>query len=155
MFGKDEIGYQVKQSDDGEERPQMIYTENSYNRLFMEDLNYAKESIFICVPYMSERKFAKMKTLFTEKIQIGCTVSFVLLPSIEDKDSVDIILKQINEIGATYILSEKAQQKFAILDNRIVWYGSTNFMVYGDKDGAMIRIFHKAIATELEQQFIN
>lgn len=155
LKGYAEIGYQVKQSDDGEERPQMIYTENSYNRLFMEDLNYAKESIFICVPYMSERKFAKMKTLFTEKIQIGCTVSFVLLPSIEDKDSVDIILKQINEIGATYILSEKAQQKFAILDNRIVWYGSTNFMVYGDKDGAMIRIFHKAIATELEQQFIN
>lgn len=155
LKGYAEIGYQVKQSDDGKERPQMIYTENSYRKLFMEDLNYVKESIFICVPYISERKLNKMKALLIEKIQMGCTICFVILPSIESKDAIDEVLKLINEIGATYILSERAQQKFAILDNRIVWYGSTNFMVYGDKDGAMIRIYHMAIATELKQQFIS
>ena len=50
-----------------------------------------------------------------------------------------------------YVLSFKPNihQKFAIMDQKIVWYGSINFLSYGNAEESVMRIESAHIANEL------
>jgi hypothetical protein len=42
-----------------------------------------------------------------------------------------------------------SQEKFAIRDQKIVWYGSINYLSYGDAEESIMRIESAHIANEL------
>jgi len=41
-------------------------------------------------------------------------------------------------------------QKYVIIDNRIVWYGSINLLSYGSAEESIMRLESSELATELE-----
>ena len=47
------------------------------------------------------------------------------------------------------IVKERIHQKFAIVDRRIVWYGSINLLSYGRSEESMMRFENREIAEEL------
>lgn len=46
-------------------------------------------------------------------------------------------------------MKERIHQKFAIVDRRIVWYGSINLLSYGRSEESMMRFENREIAEEL------
>lgn len=61
------------------------------------------------------------------------------------------VLAQIRKIRQTpdWFLVEEDDQKFAIIDQRVVWYGSINLLSYGSAQESMMRIESSNVAIAL------
>jgi phosphatidylserine/phosphatidylglycerophosphate/cardiolipin synthase-like enzyme len=51
--------------------------------------------------------------------------------------------------GVNVILKSNIHQKFAIIDQKVVWYGSINLLSYGSAQESIMRIESSNIANEL------
>ena len=58
-------------------------------------------------------------------------------------------LEDMQAMGFRVILSENIQERFAILDKEIVWYGSLDFLGKEDAEDNLMRIQSKEAAEEL------
>lgn len=57
--------------------------------------------------------------------------------------------KRLEVSGIHLIFKSNIHQKFAIIDQKIVWYGSINLLSYGSAEESMMRIESHNIAYEL------
>jgi len=57
--------------------------------------------------------------------------------------------KRLEVSGIHLIFKSNIHQKFAIIDQKIVWYGSINLLSYGSAEESMMRIESNNIAYEL------
>ena len=58
-------------------------------------------------------------------------------------------LKAFKDAGIRLVLRSNIHQKFAVIDQRIIWYGSINLLSYGDAEESIMRLESPAIANEL------
>lgn len=57
--------------------------------------------------------------------------------------------QQIETAGIHMVFKSNIHQKFAIIDQKIVWYGSINLLSYGSAEESMMRIESNKIVYEL------
>jgi hypothetical protein len=57
--------------------------------------------------------------------------------------------------GIHVVLKSNIHQKFAIIDQKVVWYGSINFLSYGNAQESIMRIESPNIANELIKSIEN
>jgi len=57
--------------------------------------------------------------------------------------------KNIEAAGIQLVFKPNIHQKFAIIDQKTVWYGSINLLSYGSAEESMMRIESNKIAYEL------
>jgi len=62
------------------------------------------------------------------------------------EDCIDLLKKN----GIVVITKDRIHQKFAVIDQRIVWYGSINLLSYGKAEESIMRIENLEIAAELK-----
>lgn len=55
----------------------------------------------------------------------------------------------LQSVGAEVILHKGLQQRYAVLDERIVWYGNVDLLAFGRKDTDVLRFENADIAGEL------
>ncbi|KAA3658657.1 MAG: helicase, partial [Calditrichaeota bacterium] len=58
-------------------------------------------------------------------------------------------LAYLQSTGVKLTPKSRVHQKFAVLDRRIVWYGSMNILSYGRSEESMMRLESVNIAEEL------
>jgi phosphatidylserine/phosphatidylglycerophosphate/cardiolipin synthase-like enzyme len=58
-------------------------------------------------------------------------------------------IEYIKTSGIHLVFKPNIHQKFAIIDQKIVWYGSINLLSYGSAEESMMRIESNKIAYEL------
>lgn len=58
-------------------------------------------------------------------------------------------LKAISDAGVRLVFRSKIHQKFSVIDQKIVWYGSINLLSYGDAEESLMRLESVNIANEL------
>lgn len=58
-------------------------------------------------------------------------------------------LDLLTESGLTILFKSNIHQKFAVMDQTIVWYGSINLLSYGNAQESIMRIESAHIANEL------
>jgi len=51
-----------------------------------------------------------------------------------DKVAYEDMINSIRIAGSTVIFKSNIHQKFAVIDQRIVWYGSVNILSYGSAE---------------------
>lgn len=78
----------------------------------------------------------------------------VLTRSAEDFQNKDLTawneaIEYIKTSGNHLVYKPNIHQKFAIIDQKIVWYGSINLLSYGSAEESMMRIESNKIAYEL------
>jgi phosphatidylserine/phosphatidylglycerophosphate/cardiolipin synthase-like enzyme len=80
-------------------------------------------------------------------------VTVVTRPAIDftskDLSSWNEAVEQIKTANIHLIFKSNIHQKFAIFDQKIVWYGSINLLSYGSAEESMMRIESTKIAYEL------
>lgn len=89
------------------------------------------------------------------KIAIGNKIRVIVVtrPIADFKAEESITLQrtldllQRNEVRVVY--KSNIHQKFAIMDQKIVWYGSINLLSYGSAQESIMRIESSNIANEL------
>jgi hypothetical protein len=50
----------------------------------------------------------------------------------EDRIALNRMLQLLKDSGINVVLKSNIHQKFAIIDQKIVWYGSINLLSYGN-----------------------
>jgi phosphatidylserine/phosphatidylglycerophosphate/cardiolipin synthase-like enzyme len=58
-------------------------------------------------------------------------------------------IKHLETSGIHLVFKTSIHQKFAVIDQKIVWYGSINLLSYGSAEESMMRIESNKIAYEL------
>jgi phosphatidylserine/phosphatidylglycerophosphate/cardiolipin synthase-like enzyme len=66
-----------------------------------------------------------------------------------DLSSWNDSIEQLKMTNIHIIFKSNIHQKFAIFDQKIVWYGSINLLSYGSAEESMMRINSTKIAYEL------
>jgi len=64
-------------------------------------------------------------------------------------------LDLLTDCGANVVFKSNIHQKFAVMDQKIVWYGSINLLSYGSALESIIRIDSANIANELMKSIEN
>jgi phosphatidylserine/phosphatidylglycerophosphate/cardiolipin synthase-like enzyme len=67
----------------------------------------------------------------------------------KDREKIMECMEILKQQGVNVRTKDRIHQKFAIMDQRIVWYGSINFLSYGTSEESIMRIENMDIAGEL------
>jgi phosphatidylserine/phosphatidylglycerophosphate/cardiolipin synthase-like enzyme len=88
----------------------------------------------------------------------GCMLSGTMLTVVtrpatdyadKDKARVSGLLRLLRDKGIKVVEKTKIHQKFAVIDGRIVWYGSINLLSFGSAEESIMRLDSAGIANEL------
>jgi phosphatidylserine/phosphatidylglycerophosphate/cardiolipin synthase-like enzyme len=131
----------------------IIFSSSNFLPVFSADLRAAKREIIIVSPYISQRRLPKMIGMLENCLQSGVKVSVVTRPvgDYTEKSAgiTSSLLKLMNDSSIPVVEKSKIHQKFAIIDDRVVWYGSINLLGYGDAEESIMRVDSATIAAEL------
>jgi phosphatidylserine/phosphatidylglycerophosphate/cardiolipin synthase-like enzyme len=58
-------------------------------------------------------------------------------------------LDLLTDSGVSVVFKSNIHQKFAVMDQKVVWYGSINLLSYGSAQESIMRIDSANIANEL------
>jgi phosphatidylserine/phosphatidylglycerophosphate/cardiolipin synthase-like enzyme len=67
----------------------------------------------------------------------------------KDKPAVEEILNVLKTAGVNLVSKSNIHQKFAIIDQKVVWYGSINLLSFGRAEESIMRLNSSNIASEL------
>lgn len=67
----------------------------------------------------------------------------------KDRASLEETLSLLHGAGVGVVLKSSIHQKFAIFDQKIVWYGSINLLSFGRSEESIMRLENSSIAEEL------
>ncbi len=67
----------------------------------------------------------------------------------KDKPVLEETLASFQDAGVRILFKANIHQKFAVIDQKIVWYGSINLLSYGSAQESIMRLESPNIAQEL------
>ena len=153
LSGYASIGYKIKSDTISEEGGNFIFDKDNFLPVYSADILNATTEITIVSPFVTKKRTIKMSADLQKVIQRGVSVTIVTR-SAEEYKPKDIAswnesIAILNNIGATLLFKPSIHQKFAIIDQKIVWYGSINLLSFGTSEESMMRLVSTNIAYEL------
>ena len=158
MYGKrlkayKQIGYQICTSISAKkQKAGAIYDFESYLEVFERDLQEAEKDIIISSPRMNRKKVYRMISLLKERQEAGVKVTVVTWHSDcykYGKSEVRMeLLEQLRNTGFDIQLMEEACEHFAVVDQKIVWYGNMDFLSKEDMEDNLMRVISGDIAAD-------
>jgi len=147
------MGYKAKGEDISSIGMDIIYNRNSFFPVFINDIAAAKKEILIVSPYVRKRRTVQMIQKLQTAICNNVRVAVLTRPREEFKpadqnalqETLDLFKK--NEIRVVF--KSNIHQKFAIMDQKVIWYGSINYLSYGNAEESVMRIESSHIANAL------
>ena len=86
-------------------------------------------------------------------IESGVKVTVVTRPPEDfkerDRDAVIECAEKLQENGVTVKYKSDFHQKFTVIDQSVVWYGSVNFLSFGTHEESIMRFENADIAGQL------
>ncbi len=147
------IGYSAKSDSKPFEATNAIFDNHNFMTVFRNDVSSAKSEMVIVSPYMTKKRLSHMLNILSSGINNGAKLTIITRPEgdYKEKDR-PAVLDMVNSIritGANLIFRSNIHQKFAVIDQRIVWYGSINFLSFGSAEESIMRLDSINIANEL------
>lgn len=147
------MGYKALSDGDLPEKPGMIFDSRGFLPVFQRDIQSAKHEIVICSPFLRKTRTSQMmKILSTAQIN-GVPIAIITRPADSykptDRPVVTALLQTLSDSGIRVITKPNIHQKFATVDQNIVWYGSINLLSYGSAEESVMRLENMEIAGEL------
>ena len=153
LKGYASIGYHIRADSDCQPEADLIYDGKSFYPVYCQDLKSAKNEILIVSPFMKIRRLNSLVTFLSEAILNKATVKVVTRPPEEyrEKDQAGVIActEYLKGYGITVSYRSGFHQKFTIIDQRITWYGSVNFLSFGSAEESIMRLESFGIAGQL------
>jgi len=153
LSGYASMGYKAKGENIESTPLDIIFNKDNFLSVFTNDTVSAKKEIIIVSPFVRKRRTLQMiqylKIASDKKIRV-----IVVTRPVEDfKEKDRITLKRTLDLLASndmsVVFKSNIHQKFAIIDQKTVWYGSINLLSYGSAQESIMRIESSNIANEL------
>ena len=151
LKGYAELGYQVKFSA-ADPSVSVIYDGHSSMQPFERDLENAARSIVIVSPYVQKERIVNLLPSFRNVVASGVSIVIHTRTTenrdIKNQKSMCEAIEMIEQMGIAVHMHEELNQRYAVFDESVVWYGSVNFLAFGRKDTDVLRFKNPDIAGE-------
>lgn len=153
LNGYASFGYKTKGEIVTVESANFIFNKNSFFPVYSNDIVNAQRKIFIVSPFVTRRRVEQMLQYI--KTSAGNNVKVIIMTrpreDFEEKDRsiLQHTLDALKNEGVNILFKSNIHQKFAVLDERIVWYGSINLLSFGNAEESIMRLESSNIANEL------
>ena len=151
------IGFEVC-SDvmDKQEVSNSIFDSTGYWEVFEKDVLSAAKSIVISSPFLSSRKIGWLVDQSEILQNRGVTITvFSFRPDEYPEDGREHHTELLNRLAAVGIrvkTQNHCHERYAVIDQSLVWYGSMNLLSKSKEDDSLMRIVSPEIAAELLEQ---
>lgn len=160
LSGYASFGYKIKADIIASDTPNFIFNKNSFFPVYCSDIINAQEKVFLVTPFITRKRVEQMEQFFDKALDNNIKITIITRPyenstkwNSSRKDRGQWILKQIleslNYKGIEILFKPNIHQKFAIIDDKIVWYGSINLLSFGKAEESIMRLESSNIANEL------
>ena len=144
------IGYKAKGATEPIEEIHAIFNSLNFAPVYSTDIIAAQREIVIVSPFLGHRR---VEASIAQLAAANAKVTVITRPpeSYPDKDTARIVacIATLTNSGIHVKTKENIHQKFAVIDQRLVWYGSINLLSYGSAEESIMRIESLSIAGEL------
>ena len=153
LNGYASFGYKIKGGAAAPEAANFIFDTSSFYPVYCGDIDNAYGNIFIISPFVMRRRIMKFHEHFRRSIDKNIKVAIMTRPCEDFKEKDRPQLRETLDIlrndGVNLLFKSGVHQKFAVIDERIVWYGSINLLSFGTSEETMMRLERSNIASEL------
>ena len=130
-----------------------IYDGDNYSENYYKDLLAANKNTIISSPTISEQKVYELIDVLKEKQVLGVQVTIVTWSpdcyGFGDAAYRMQLHEDMRKAGFYIKTVEKYCDRFAIIDQEVVWYGNINLLAKDKIDDSIMRVVSKEIAAEL------
>jgi superfamily II DNA or RNA helicase len=130
-----------------------IYDSGNYTEKFEQDIVEAEKSIVISSPDIRQDKIDRLLLLVKDRQEKGVNVTVITTdPEEVVYGSVDVCYGLINEmkqVGINVVIKAEVEERFAVIDDELVWYGGMNLLGKVDIWDNLMRIRNHQVAAEL------
>ncbi|MBA1336076.1 MAG: putative helicase [Firmicutes bacterium] len=153
LNGYASIGYSARDDSRPFESINTIFDNSNFLTVFSNDISSAKSDIVIVSPYVTKKRLSQMLSILVTGIDNGAKLTVITRPETDYKErdrlTFEEMISSIKNTGASIIFKSNIHQKFAVIDQRIVWYGSINLLSFGNSVESIMRLDSLNIANEL------
>jgi phosphatidylserine/phosphatidylglycerophosphate/cardiolipin synthase-like enzyme len=147
------IGYKAKGELTIPDSIDIIFDKTNFLPVYENDILAAEKEILIVSPFVTRRRTSQMmhllETALRNKVQITVVTRPIEDYGNRDPASLRITLEMLEGAGVNLVCRSQIHQKFAVIDRRIVWYGSINLLSFGGAQESIMRLESPNIASEL------
>ncbi len=148
------IGYTLYAPDTPEKQAaNAIYDSDTYRPVFEQDLREAVETVLISSPTLSRKRVENLVELLLPAQEQGLKAAVITWhPDVyrygNDENRL-LLLESLRTAGVEIQYAEETCQHFAVIDEKIVWYGSMNLLSRDDVEDNIMRLESREVAEEL------
>jgi phosphatidylserine/phosphatidylglycerophosphate/cardiolipin synthase-like enzyme len=150
LRGYASIGYKTKGTPRPLEEAHSIFDNRTFFPVYNADVLAAGSEILIVSPFVAKRRVLSALAYLTAA---KARVTIITKPpeNYPERDRAKIVecVELLSRHGIDVKTKDRIHQKFAVLDARIIWYGSINLLSYGTSEESIMRIENMSIAEEL------
>lgn len=148
------IGYSLHTSDAPEKQTaNAIFDSDNYRSVFEQDIREATKTVVISSPTLSRKRVEQLIALLQPGQENGLKVTVITWhPDVYryGKDEHRLgLLESPRTAGCEIRLVQDSCQHFAVIDEKIVWYGSMNLLSRDDVEDNIMRLESQEVAEEL------
>jgi phosphatidylserine/phosphatidylglycerophosphate/cardiolipin synthase-like enzyme len=153
LNGYASIGYKAKGGFTAPDSIDIIFGRSNFSPVYENDILAATREILIVSPFVTRKRTVEMLQHLEVAQRNRVNVTVMTRPA-EDYRAKDAAASQgtldlLQGAGVCMICRSNIHQKFAIIDQRIVWYGSINLLSFGNAEESIMRLESPNIAREL------
>ena len=154
------IGFEVcSEVMDKQEVINSIFDSTGYWEVFEKDVLSTAKNIVISSPYLSLRKVEWLadQSEILQKRGVAIIV-FSLSPEAYPEDGREHhgeLLERLTSAGICVKTQNHCYERYAVIDQSLVWYGSMNLLSRGREEDSLMRIISPEIAAELLELAMN
>lgn len=149
------VGYKTRGDSGISESSNIIFEGSNFGAVFESDLIDAKKHVMIVSPLLSKRQIMNRLPDIQKCMEKKVSVTIITRP-VEDyreagRRKVLECVDLLRSAGVKVETMSKVHQKFAVIDSKIVWYGSINLLGVGASEESIMRLVSTSIAVEFEK----
>jgi phosphatidylserine/phosphatidylglycerophosphate/cardiolipin synthase-like enzyme len=153
LSGYASIGYKAKGESTAAKLIDVIFDKSSFLPVFSNDIVNAKREILIVSPFITKKRSLQMLQILKVALDNRVKIIVVTRP-VEDFNEKNLTTLQrtldfLQNLGISLVFKSNIHQKFAVFDQRTVWYGSINLLSFGSAEESIMRLDSPNIANEL------
>ncbi len=158
MYGKRlkayaSIGYKTKEGNIPDASIDIIFDQNSFFPVYLGDIKNALKQVLIVSPFVTQKRVMQMMQQFNTILQHQVKITVMTRPVEDFNENKKTTLKKtfalLEDAGVQVMFRSNIHQKFAVIDQKITWYGSVNLLSFGYSEESIMRLTSSSIAYEL------
>ena len=156
LAGYASIGYRAKAESVADEPADIIFDNSSFFPVYHKDMMSATREMVLVSPFVTRRRalqaLPNIKTVSEKKVSVVVITRPASAYEDKDRPALEESLASLQEAGVRILFKANIHQKFAVIDQKIVWYGSINLLSYGSAQESMMQLDSPKIAQELMKE---